>query len=244
MKRNIAISVLAGVALVVAGCAHRHVATTASGKTVYGDQAQSIERLRDAGSDLTELMNAADNAIPQEVLESTKCIAVVPDMVKGGFVFGAKHGRGVATCKTSKGWSQPSFFVISGGSWGAQIGVESVDLVMLIMNDKGMQDLLASEFKLGAGASVAAGPVGRQAAASTDWKLNAEVLIYSRASGLYAGLDLSGAVIKPDTDSTTAFYGKNVDSNTILAGRGPSNPNSSVFLADVNQAVRAAKASS
>jgi lipid-binding SYLF domain-containing protein len=230
------------VALFSTGCSHHHVTTTAAGKTVYGEKAASIERLRDAGSDLTQLMNAPDSSIPKEVLDAAKCIAIVPDMVKGGFVVGAQHGRGVATCKTANGWSDPAFFVVTGGTWGAQIGVEGVDMVMLIMNDKGMQDLLSSEFKLGAGASVAAGPVGRQAQASTDWKLNSEVLVYSRAHGLYAGMDLSGAVIKPDFDATVGFYGKQVPSNVLLH-RKASNPNDAVFLTSVEHAVSEARAS-
>jgi lipid-binding SYLF domain-containing protein len=230
------------VAVVCAGCSHRHVTTNVSGKTVYGEKAASIERLRAAGSDLQELMAAKDSAIPKDVLDSAKCIAVVPDMVKGGFVVGAQHGRGVATCKTTTGWSEPAFFVVTGGTWGAQIGLEGVDMVMLIMNDKGMQNLLSSEFKLGAGASVAAGPIGREAQAAMDWKLNSEVLVYSRARGLFAGLDLSGAVIKPDFDATVGFYGKDIPSNVILSGRGPHNPNAQVFLADVRQATQEAMA--
>jgi lipid-binding SYLF domain-containing protein len=222
---------------------HHHVTTTATGSKVYGEKAASIERLRSAGDDLQQLMAAPDSSIPKEVLDSAKCVAVVPDMVKGGFVIGAQHGRGVATCRTQNGWSQPAFFVVTGGTWGAQIGIEGVDMVMLIMNDKGMRDLLSSEFKLGAGASVAAGPIGRQAQASTDWKLKSEVLVYSRAHGLFAGLDLSGAVVKPDFDATVAYYGKQVPTGDILAGRGPNNPNSAVFLADVRKAVAEARAS-
>jgi lipid-binding SYLF domain-containing protein len=230
-------------ALLLAGCSHHHVTTTASGKTVYGDKAAAIERLRDSGQDLKELMNAPDSAIPKAVMDAAKCVAVIPDMVKGGFVFGARHGLGVATCRTDHGWSDPAFFVVTGGSWGAQIGLESVDLVMLAMNQKGMEDMLSSQFKLGAGASVAAGPLGREAQASTDWKFKSEILMYSRARGLFAGLDLSGAVIKPDFDSTQAFYGKNVPTNVILSGRGPSNPNAEPFLSAVNQAINEAKAS-
>jgi SH3 domain-containing YSC84-like protein 1 len=230
--------------LLLAACSHHHVATTASGKTVYGDKAATIDRLRDAGEDLKQLTNAPDAGIPNEVLESAKCVAVIPDMVKGGFVFGARHGLGVATCRTAEGWSEPAFFAVTGGSWGAQIGLESVDIVMLAMNDKGMQDMLSSEFKLGAGASIAAGPVGRQAQASSDWKFKSEILMYSRARGLFAGLDLSGAVIKPDSDSTVAFYGKPVPTRVILSGRGPSNPNADPFLDSVKQAAQQARASS
>ena len=227
--------------ILLAGCARHHVTTTASGKTVYGDKAAAIERLRDSGEDLKELVNAPDAGIPKEVIDSAKCIAVVPDMVKGGFVFGARHGLGVATCRTADGWSGPAFFQVTGGSWGVQIGVESIDLVMLAMNDKGMQNMLSSGFKLGAGASIAAGPIGREAQASSDWKFKSEMLMYSRARGVFAGLDLSGAVIRPDDDSTMAFYGKQISSRVILDGRGPENQNAEPFLASVKQAVQEAR---
>jgi lipid-binding SYLF domain-containing protein len=225
-----------------AGCSQHHVATTATGKTVYGEQAQIIDRLRGAGDDLKQLMNAPDNAIPQDVLKDAKCIAVVPDMVKGGFVFGANHGRGVATCRTGHGWSQPAFFAITGGTWGAQIGLESVDLVMVFLGDAGMQQLLQSQFKLGAEAGVAGGPVGREAQASTDWKMKNKILVYSRTKGLFAGIDLSGAAVKPDDDSTRAYYGQPVGSHEILAGQGPKNDNSNLFLTDVREAFHEAKA--
>jgi lipid-binding SYLF domain-containing protein len=242
MKRLFAAFLAAPFILLLGGCSQHHVATTASGKTVYGEQAQIIERLRNAGDDLKQLMNAPDSAIPQEVLADAKCVAVVPDMVKGGFVFGANHGRGVATCRTGNGWSQPSFFAITGGTWGAQIGLESVDLVMVFLGDAGMQQLLTSQFKLGAEAGVAGGPLGREAQASTDWKMKNKILVYSRTKGLFAGIDLSGASVKPDDDSTRAYYGKPVPSNEVLTGAGPRNENSKLFLADVRQAFREAKA--
>lgn len=226
------------------GCSTHHVATTATGQTVYGEQAKIIERLRGAGEDLQQLMSAPDSKIPQDVLSSAKCVAVVPDMVKGGFVFGAQHGKGVATCRTpDRTWSEPIFFVVTGGTWGAQIGLESVDLVMLFMDDEGARHLLNSEFKLGAEGGVAAGPVGREAQASTDWKMKNKILVYSRTRGLFAGLDLSGAVVKADEDTMRAYYGKEVDPNLMLAGKGPKNPNSKLFLADVRRAVSEARAS-
>ena len=144
------------------------------------------DRMDHAGRVLNEIMAAPDNGIPEEVLEHAKCIAVVPHMLKGGFVFGAENGRGVATCRTARGWSAPAFFAITGGSWGLQIGVEGVDLVMIIQNDRGMQQLLQSKFEIGADASAAAGPVGRHASANTDWEMDAEVLTYSRAKGAFA----------------------------------------------------------
>ena len=244
MKDKLVVLLLVAVFGVTVACSSHHEATTASGQTVYGDKAAAIDRLRKAADDLQQLMNAPDSAIPNEVLESAKCVAIVPDMVKGGFVIGGNHGRGVATCRTGHGWSAPAFFVVTGGSWGAQIGLESVDLVMLIMNDKGMQNLLTSQFKLGGEAGVAAGPVGREAQASTDWKLKSEVLTYSRSRGLFAGLDLNGAMIKQDDDTTNAFYGRNLGFQALLTGQTATPPDAQPFIASVRQAFREANAPS
>ena len=241
MKKLFAMLLAAPFMFWMSGCSQHHVATTASGKTVYGEQAQIIERLRNAGTDLKELMNAPDSRIPSEVLAAAKCVAVVPDMVKGGFVIGANHGRGVATCRTGNGWSQPAFFAITGGTWGAQIGLESVDLVMVFLGDAGAQELLNSQFKLGAEAGLAAGPLGREAQASTDWKMKNKILVYSRTKGLFAGIDLSGASVKPDDDSTRAFYERLVPTNEILTGRGPRNNNADLFLSNVREAFQEAK---
>ncbi len=164
-------------------------------------------RVRSASTILEEIQTAPDTGIPDEVMGSAQCVAVIPSMLKAGFVFGARYGRGVASCRTAKGWSDPAFFTIQGGSFGLQIGGQAVDLIMLIMNNRGMENLLNSKFKLGADASVAAGPVGRHAAADTDWKMRAQVLSYSRARGVFAGLELNGAVIKQDRESTREFYG-------------------------------------
>jgi lipid-binding SYLF domain-containing protein len=176
------------------------------------------DRLRAAGEVLDQIEGAPDQGIPEEVLGSAECVAVVPSMLKGGFIVGARYGRGVASCRTPKGWSAPAFFVIEGGSFGLQIGGQAVDLVMLIMNEDGMKNLLSSKFKLGADASVAAGPVGRHAAADTDWKMRAQVLSYSRARGIFAGLELSGAAIKQDKDTTREFYNRMVPFRTSLRG--------------------------
>ena len=178
----------------------------------------AVDRLKAAGSVLDEIQSAPDTGIPEEVLSSAECVAVVPSMLKGGFIFGARYGRGVASCRTTKGWSAPAFFSVKGGSFGLQIGGQAVDLVMLVMNNEGMQNLLSSKVKLGADASVAAGPVGRHAAADTDWKLKAQVLSYSRARGVFAGLELNGAEIKQDKDSTREFYGRMVPFKTSLTG--------------------------
>jgi len=179
---------------------------------------QTENRLDHAGAVLHEIMSAPDRGIPEEVLEHAKCIAVVPHLLKGGFVFGAENGRGVATCRTANGWSAPAFFTITGGSWGLQIGIEGVDLVMIIQNDTGMEHLINSNFQLGGDASAAAGPVGRHASADTDWKLETEVLTYSRARGAFAGLTLTGAAIRRDDDSTEAIYGHDVSTRHILHG--------------------------
>jgi lipid-binding SYLF domain-containing protein len=178
----------------------------------------TVDRLDHAGAVLHEIMSAPDRGIPEEVLEHAKCVAVVPHMLKGGFVFGAENGRGVATCRTENGWSAPAFFTITGGSWGLQIGIEGVDLVMIIQDERGMQHLINSNFELGGDASAAAGPVGRHASADTDWKLNTEVLTYSRARGAFAGLTLTGASIRRDEDSTEAIYGRDVTTRHILRG--------------------------
>ena len=178
----------------------------------------TVDRLDHAGAVLREIMAAPDRGIPEEVLEHAKCIAVVPHMLKGGFIFGAENGRGVATCRTAEGWSAPAFFTFTGGSWGLQIGVEGVDLVMIIQDERGMQHLINSNFELGGDASAAAGPVGRHASADSDWKLNTEVLTYSRAKGAFAGLTLTGAAIRRDDDSTEAIYGHDVSTRRILRG--------------------------
>src|SRR5258705_6327770 len=169
----------------------------------------SVARLQSSVDVLQAIMATPDKGIPEEVLNDAKCILVVPNLIKGGFILGAKHGRGVASCRTSNGWSAPAFLSVSGGSAGLQIGVEGVDLVMLVMNERGLQHLLSSKFQISGEGSVAAGPVGRHASAGTDWKLNTEFLTYSRSKGAFAGLTLEGAVIEEDDDSTTAVYGSN-----------------------------------
>jgi lipid-binding SYLF domain-containing protein len=196
-----------------------------------------------AGAVLHEIMSAPDKGIPEEVLEHAKCIAVVPHLLKGGFIFGAENGRGVATCRTASGWSAPSFFTITGGSWGLQIGIEGVDLVMIIQDEKGMQHLINSNFQLGGDASAAAGPVGRHASADTDWKLNTEVLTYSRAKGAFAGLTLTGADIRRDDDSTEAIYGHEVSTKRILSGEVAIPSVARAFLDAVREAKHQAVAS-
>lgn len=243
--RKFGLSVMFSALLVVGvGCAtHEHQArVNANGQPVPEERADVLNRLSDSGKILTELTSAPDQGIPEAVLAEAKCVAIVPDMVKGGFVFGAQHGRGVATCRTANGWSAPAFFTLTGGSWGAQIGAESVDLVMLAMNQQGIDQLLQSNWKIGAQGSVAAGPVGREASASTDWKLRSQLLTYSRTRGLFAGLSLSGANVRQDDDSTKAFYGKDYDFRTLLTGKVPPPTQARDFLASVRQNFREANA--
>jgi lipid-binding SYLF domain-containing protein len=193
-------------------------------------ETKASDRVQAAADVLDDIQGAPDKGIPQEVLGSAECVAVVPSMLKGGFIIGGKYGRGLASCRTPKGWSAPAFFVVSGGSVGFQIGGQAVDLVMLIMNKDGMKHLLSSEFALGADASVAAGPVGRHAEGNTDWKMRAEVLTYSRARGLFAGVSLNGAVVKQDKDSTREFYGRMVPFRTSLIGEVDPPAGANAFL--------------
>jgi SH3 domain-containing YSC84-like protein 1 len=195
----------------------------------------ATERLENATTVLHEIMGMPDKGIPEEVLEHAKCIAVIPHMVKGGFVFGAKGGKGVATCRTADGWSAPAFITISGGSWGLQIGVEAVDVVMIVQNDKGVQRLLSSNFQIGGDASAAAGPVGRHAEAGTDWKMDTEILTYSRAKGAFAGLTLEGASLRQDSDSRHAIYG-DVTTRALLLGEVPVPAAAQPFIAEVRGA--------
>src|SRR6266852_4632489 len=196
----------------------------------------ATDRLNNAAQVLHEIMGMPDKGIPEEVLEHAKCIAVVPHMVEGGFIFGGKGGKGVATCRTANGWSAPAFITISGGSWGLQIGVEAVDVVLIIQNDKGMQRLLESNFQIGGDASAAAGPVGRHAEAGTDWKMDTEILTYSRAKGAFAGLTLEGASLRQDDDSRHAIYGRNVTTRAILLGKVASPSAAKPFLAEIREA--------
>jgi SH3 domain-containing YSC84-like protein 1 len=196
----------------------------------------TIERFHSSVEVLHAIMEAPDKGIPEEVLSNAKCIMVVPNLIKGGFIFGGKHGRGIASCRTSDGWSAPAFVSIGGGSWGLQIGVEGVDLIVLVMNDRGFQHLLSSKFELTGEGSVAAGPVGRHASAGTDWKMNTEMLTYSRSKGVFAGLTLEGAVIEQDNDSTHAIYGRHMTFREILSGRVATPKSADAFLRAVTEA--------
>jgi SH3 domain-containing YSC84-like protein 1 len=198
-------------------------------------------RLQSSVEIVHAIMSTPDKGIPEEVLSGSKCILVIPHLIKGGFIFGAKHGRGVATCRTADGWSAPAFVSVGGGSWGLQIGVEGVDLIMLVMNDRGLQHLLSSKFELTGEGSVAAGPVGRHTSAGTDILLNTEVLTYSRSKGVFAGLTLEGAVVEQDNDSTHAIYGRHMMFRTILSGKVPAPASTEAFLRAVSEAGQQAK---
>ncbi|MGC2193665.1 MAG: lipid-binding SYLF domain-containing protein [Terriglobales bacterium] len=198
------------------------------------------KRLDNSANVLDEIMGTPDKGIPMEILENAKCIAVVPSMVHIAVGFGGRHGKGVATCRTPQGWSAPAPITITGGSWGLQIGGQATDLVMLVMNQKGMDHLLSSKFKIGAEASGAAGPVGRQISGNTDWKMKAEILSYSRSRGAFAGINLNGAAVKQDKDETALLYGKFIPFQTVLSGKVAAPSVAHIFLATVRKYAREA----
>ncbi|HXZ34000.1 MAG TPA: lipid-binding SYLF domain-containing protein [Terriglobales bacterium] len=203
------------------------------GSTASGDQPEVVKRMNNAADVLTEIMATPDKAIPDKVLSDARCIAIIPSMIKFAIGFGGNRGKGVATCRNQTGWSPPAPVTITGGSWGLQLGGQAIDLVLMVMNQKGMDDLLSAKFKLGASASATAGPVGRDAGADTDWKLKSEVLSYSRSRGLFAGVDLNGAAITQDKDDTRLLYGKLVPFKTILYGDVPAPESSHDFLSTI-----------
>jgi lipid-binding SYLF domain-containing protein len=191
----------------------------ASLTALASDRDDDVNRTQKAAQVFKEIMNTPDQGIPSNLLESAKCIAIIPGDKKFAFVFGGSYGRGIATCRTEHGWSAPMFVAIDGGSVGYQIGGSSTDIVMLFMNDHALQSLMSDKFKLGADASVAAGPVGRNATAATDLKLNAEILSYSRSKGIFAGVSLDGAVMQADKSGDKAMYGDDVNRHEILDGK-------------------------
>lgn len=199
------------------------------------EQSDIAKRIDASARVLDEIMATPDKAIPDKVMSDAQCVAVIPSMIKIAVGFGGSHGKGVATCRTANGWSAPAPITITGGSWGLQLGGQAVDLVMIVTNQHGMEHLLASKFKLGADASAAAGPVGRDAAADTDWKMRAEVLTYSRARGIFAGIDLNGAAITQDKDETEILYGSMIPFADILNGKAHPPSASEPFLAAVKK---------
>jgi SH3 domain-containing YSC84-like protein 1 len=195
------------------------------------DESDIAKRIDNSASVLDEIMATPDKAIPDKIMSDARCLAIIPSVVKIAVGFGGEHGRGIAVCRTADGWSAPAPITLTGGSWGLQLGGQAVDIVMVVMDQKGMDHLLSSKFKLGADASAAAGPVGRDAAAGTDWKLNSEILTYSRARGIFAGIDLSGAAVTQDKDSTRLLYGKMIPFSRVLAGKVPPPEGSHALLA-------------
>jgi len=197
------------------------------------DKAKLDERLNDARAVIDEVMAVPDKGIPQSILAGAACVVVIPKYKKGAFVVGAQYGQGVATCRTGHGWSAPAFVQLAGGSFGWQIGGQSTDLILVAMNQNGLEHMLHNKFKLGADAAASAGPVGRNAQAGTDWKLNAEFLTYSRSKGLFAGLDLDGTVLSQNEDDTRTEYGANVPFGEVLHGSVPTPPDARPFVRTV-----------
>jgi lipid-binding SYLF domain-containing protein len=177
-----------------------------------------VKRVADAATVIRELRSAPDSGIPDSIWSRARCVAVMPGVKKAAFLVGGEFGKGIVSCRTAQGWSAPVFLTLEKGSFGAQIGAESTDVVLLVMNERGMERLLQDKVTLGADASLAAGPVGRSGTAATDVQLTAEMLSYSRARGLFAGIDLSGGVLRPDTNAGRGFYGHAVANRDILLG--------------------------
>lgn len=183
-------------------------------------EAKVVDRLDASIDTLADMTKAADNGIPQELLENSHCVIVIPGMKKAGFIFGAKYGRGFASCRrpSNAGWSAPAAMRVEGGSVGFQIGASETDVVLLVMNDRGMKHLLSDKFTIGGDATAAAGPVGRGASAQTDAMMHAEMLSYSRSRGLFAGISLEGATLRPDDDANRELYGRKTTNRQILTG--------------------------
>jgi lipid-binding SYLF domain-containing protein len=242
MKKLVLIATSVLCLLLLAACTH-HAATAATPQGTDAQKADLGRRVDMATTDLTQLVNTPESSIPDTILVKARCVAVIPDMVKGGFVFGGEHGRGLASCRRDNGWTAPVPIALTGGSWGAQIGVESADVVLVFLNDHGLPDLLSDKVKLGADAGIAAGPVGRHAEAATDVLAKSEILSYSRTKGLFAGLTLNGAKLSQDMDTTAALYGKQVPYTQILDGQVKAPAEAQKFVAalrhDFSRAVSA-----
>ena len=234
MKRGILMLLAAVMALAICGWAQAD-----------DEKSKATQRLDKASADLNRLTSAPDSGIPDTVLAKAKCVAIIPSLVKGGFVFGAEYGRGVATCRVANGrWSAPAFFTLTGGSWGAQIGGEDVNLVMLFMSQEGAEKLLSANWKIGGDVGIAAGPWGRQGSASTDWKMNTGILTYSRAKGAFIGATLNGANVHVDDKAMQAFYeNRNAGFRDVLTGNVQPPPEAHQFLTSVRRDFHEASAS-
>jgi len=222
-------------------CTAALVALTMLTASPAGAQTNEEKRVTDSAAVLETLVRAPDNGIPEHILERAEAIVVIPSLVKGGFIIGAQHGRGVMSVRNreTNTWSAPGFVALTGGSVGWQIGLQAVDLVLLVMNKEGVKDLLDNEFKIGANASVAAGPVGRQGEASTDASLSAQILAYSRAKGLFAGLSLEGASLRVDRDANKDFYNTAVSTDEMVRGITKTTPLGSQWTATLTRLVPA-----
>ena len=190
---------------------------------------------------LDQILGTSDRTIPLNILEQATCVGVVPGMKKAAFLFGAQYGQGVVTCRTGHGWSAPVFIRMAGGSFGFQIGGQSTDLILVAVNSRGFQDLLKSKFQIGGDASAAAGPVGRDSQAATDWRMNAELLTYSRSKGIFAGIDLDGTSVSQNMDDTTTYYGASHSFDSILRGSVPVPAGAVPFVRTVAKAFITAK---
>jgi SH3 domain-containing YSC84-like protein 1 len=215
---------------------------TLSSAALAGSTRESLQDRIDAAKVvLDQIMAAKDRSIPMDILEQATCVAVVPGMIKGAFVFGGQYGQGVVTCRTGHGWSAPVFIRMAGGSFGFQIGGQSTDLVLVAVNDRGFQDLLKNKFKIGGDASAAAGPVGRSGQASTDWKMNAELLSYSRNKGVFAGISLDGTSVSQNSEDTELYFGQAHSFESILKGSVAVPEGAVLFVRGVAQYFVAAK---
>lgn len=222
-------------------CAVAFAASTLPAIAQDKDQERLNERLHSATDVIREVMATPDKSIPESILAGAHCVVVVPKYKKGAFGFGGQYGQGVATCRTAGGWSAPVFVRLEGGSFGFQIGGQSTDLVLVAMNHNGLEHMLASKFKLGGDAAATAGPVGRNAQASTDASMHAEFLTYSRSQGLFAGIDLDGTVLSQNADDTRTEYGANISYNSVLHGDVSAQPNAVEFVHTVARYFRTSR---
>jgi lipid-binding SYLF domain-containing protein len=194
------------------------LAVVSAGVNAAGLSNKESDRIKEAGTVLKEIHSAPDKDIPTDLWDKAQCVIVVPGLKKAAFVFGGEFGKGLMSCRSGSGWSAPVFMEVGKGSWGLQIGAQSIDLVLLVMNKGGAEKMLGNKVSLGAEASIAGGPVGRDARAATDAQMKAEVLSYSRTQGLFAGVNLSGGVVKPDTGDNEDLYGSKVTAKDVVLG--------------------------
>ncbi|HYZ85709.1 MAG TPA: lipid-binding SYLF domain-containing protein [Bryobacteraceae bacterium] len=199
------------------------------------DRSKDFDRISDAAAVLHQIMAAPDKGIPSEILESAQCVGIVPGVKKAGFIVGAKYGKGILVCRANHAWSGPSIVIVEGGSVGFQIGVSDTDVVFVVRNKDGEKKLMQDKFTFDANAGATAGPVGRTAEAATDAQLHAEILSYSRSRGLFAGIDLGGATLRPDNKDNEALYGRKVTQQEILTGQVPPPSGAERLYAELNR---------